>query len=44
MTLNNKRIDSMKIRELGIDYHRNQWSKSLSSTELNGLYEYINAD
>jgi len=44
MTLNNKRIDSSKFSELGIDYHRNQWSKSLSSTELNGLYEYINAD
>ena len=44
MTLNNKRIDSLKIKELGIDYHRKQWSKSLSSTELNGLYEYINAD
>ena len=44
MTLNNKRIDSSKIRELGIDYHRNLWSKSLNSTELKGLYEYINAE
>jgi hypothetical protein len=44
MTLNNKQIDSSKISELGIDYHKNLWSKSLNSTELNGLYEYINAD
>lgn len=44
MSLNNKKIDSSKISELGIDYHRNLWSKSLNSTELNGLYEYINAE
>lgn len=44
MTLNNKKIDSSKISEFGIDYHRNLWSKSLNSTELKGLYEYINAE
>ena len=44
MTLNNKQIDNTKFSELGIDYHKNQWSKSISSSELNGLYEYINAD
>ena len=44
MTLNNKPIDSSKISELGIDYHRNLWAKSLNSDELNGLYQYINAE
>lgn len=44
MTLNNKRIDSSKFNELRIDYHRKQWSESISSTQLLGLYEYINAD
>ena len=44
MTLNNKKIDSSKISELGVDYHQNLWSKSLNSTELIGLYEYINAE
>ena len=44
ITLNNKKIDSSKISELGIDYHRNLWSKSLNATDLNGLYEYLNAE
>ncbi|MEY8847382.1 c-type cytochrome [Psychroserpens sp. XS_ASV72] len=44
MTLNNQKIDSSKFNELGIDYHRNLWSKSINSTELNGLYEFINAE
>ena len=44
MTLTNKKIDSSNINELAIDYHPNLWSKSLNSTELIGLYEYINAE
>lgn len=44
MTLNKQKIDSSKIRELGVDYHRSFWANSLTQTELIGLYEYINAD
>ncbi|MGJ8594235.1 MAG: c-type cytochrome [Aquaticitalea sp.] len=44
MTVNNFKIDSSKISELGIDYHKNQWSQILNPTELNELYEYINAE
>ncbi|RIA10207.1 cbb3-type cytochrome c oxidase subunit III [Flavobacteriaceae bacterium MAR_2010_72] len=44
MTLNNLKIDSTKFSEMGIDYHKNLWGKTLNSTEINGLYEYINAE
>lgn len=44
MTLGNKRMDTTKYNELGIDYHRKQWSKSISSAELLSLYEYINME
>ena len=44
MTLKKEKIDSSKINELGIDYHRNLWGKSLEQAELNELYEYIKAE
>ncbi|WP_405575934.1 c-type cytochrome [Winogradskyella sp. Asnod2-B02-A] len=44
ITLKNEKIDSSKIGELGIDYHRNLWGKSLEQSEVNELYEYIKAE
>lgn len=44
MTIKNEKIDSSKIKELGIDYHKNLWGKSLELSELNELYEYIKAE
>ncbi|MFD1015018.1 c-type cytochrome [Winogradskyella rapida] len=44
MTIKNEKIDSSKIKELGIDYHRNLWGKSLKSSELNEIYEYMKAE
>ena len=34
-------IDTSKIKELGIDYHRNTYGSNLDSLELVGLYEYL---
>ena len=44
MTINNAKIDSSKIKEWGIDFHKNQWSQVLNPDEINELYEYINAE
>lgn len=38
----NQTIDSSKIEEYGIDYHRVVFSKALSEKELSDLIEYCN--
>ena len=40
LTLKNEKIDSTRFNEMGIDYHKNLWGKTLNSNELNELFEY----
>ena len=44
MTLKNYKLDSTKFREMGIDFHKNQWGKTLNTSEINELYEYTNLE
>lgn len=41
LQVNDAIIDTTKIKELGIDYHRNTFGSNLDSLELIGLYEYL---
>ncbi len=42
LTAKNNNVDSTKFNEMGIDYHKNLWAKTLNPTELNDLYKYLN--
>lgn len=42
LTLNNSKIDSLKLYHIGIDYHKSRWANALNINQLNGLYEYLN--
>jgi hypothetical protein len=44
LTIKNRKIDSTKFNEIGIDYHRIQWGEILDSTEIENLYKYTNAE
>ena len=44
MKLKNNQVDSTKFNELGIEYHQIQWAQLISESELNGLFEYLNAN
>ncbi len=41
MRFKNEAIDISKIKDFGIDYHRNTYATTLDSLELAALYEYL---
>lgn len=40
LTEKNTKADTTKFSKMKIDYHKIMWSKSLTETQLNELYEY----
>ncbi len=40
LTFQNGRLDSTKFAEMGIDYHKNMWGKTLNEKEIGQLIEY----
>lgn len=40
LTVKNKKIDTTKVSEMKMDYHRSIWNGRLTSIELNALYAF----
>ncbi|MCK7591703.1 cytochrome c [Subsaxibacter sp. CAU 1640] len=41
MTMGKHKIDTSRTKEMGVDWHKYQWSQVLTEQEINELYDYL---